>query len=63
MSVRPLPRTNVQNTYRTKTHTDFKIPTIDIPLPHTNLVVYFSHGQKAITRNWDTEKLIETAGH
>jgi len=50
--------TNVQNTYRTKLHTDFKIPTIDISIPHTNLVVYFSHGKKAITRNLDNEKLI-----
>jgi len=46
--------TNGQNTYMTKPHTDFKI--LDIPLPHTNLVVttyIFRMEKKYINRNLD----------
>lgn len=52
---------NVQNTHRTKP--DFKIQYY-IPLPHTNLVLYFFTWQKkAIIQNLDTQKIIETVEH
>lgn len=57
----PLPHKCAKYVYRTKPHTYFKI--LDIPLPHTNVFVYFSHvKEKTITWNLDTWKFFETVG-